>query len=154
MEQVESIPFSELIAGMLLYKKSYTSLEIAIVLSKLEEYGIVVDDENDDLSIISCCVEMNSNYGFCLKKCLNYSTILFPGVEVSDFLKIHTNDKVLLIIGDSIENFISQETSMSRTITYNSSREISLFSILKNKVLSKRKKNYECYYSRNNIILR
>ena len=148
MEQVESIPFSELIAGMLLYKRSYTSLEIAMVLSKLEEYGIVVDDENDNLNIISCCVEMNSNYGFCLKDGLCYNTILFSGVEVSDFLKIHTNDKVLLIIGDSIENFISQETSMSRVTAYNGSREISLLSILKNKVLSKRKKNYGCFYSR------
>lgn len=123
---------------------------MAIVLSKIEEYGIIVADENDDLNIISCCVEMNSNCGFCLKNGLSYGTILFPGVEVSDFLKIPANDKVLLIIGESIENFIFQETSMLQVMMYDEKEKFSLLSTVKNKVLSRKKKNYGYFYSRKN----
>lgn len=139
MEQVESIPFSGLIAGILLYKRSCTSFEIAIVLSKLGEYGIIVDDENDDLSIISCCVEMDKNYGFCLKHGLNYNSVLLSGVVVSDFLRIHTREEVLALISRSIEDFYSQKRMMTQVPVVKNKKENFMFSLFKPKILSRKK---------------
>lgn len=147
MEQVESIPFSGLIAGMLLYKRSCTSIEVANVLCRLENYGIYVDDENDNLDCLSCCVEASSNYScFCLKNGFGYNTVLLSGVEVSEFLKIHTNDKILSIIGESVENFAFQETSLSKVMDFEKVKKKKNFFSLKKKILAKKKKD-SCHNS-------
>lgn len=104
MEQVESIPFSSLLAGMLILKRGYTAIEIVSKLSELEGMGIVVDDENDDLEILSCCLEMDSNLGFHLKAGLEYDTVLCPDVTVFDFLNIHTNEKVMSFLRGEMKN--------------------------------------------------
>lgn len=101
MEQLESIPFSALVAGVLLRKTECTSVEIAKILSNLEmEKGVMIDDENDNLDALSCCVEMGSNYDFYLKKGLKYSTVLNQDITVFKFLMIHTNQMVLSFLDD------------------------------------------------------
>lgn len=112
MEQVESIPFSSLISGILLYKRECTSVEIAKILSDLEmEKGVVIDDENDNLVSLSCCVEMDANYGFYLKKGLKYSTVLNQDITVFKFLMIHTNQMVLSFLDDYFK-----EVNLSRKV--------------------------------------
>jgi len=95
MEQVETIPFSSVISGMLLIKKSYTAIEVANVLSKIEGMGIVVDDEYDDLSKLSCCVEIGMDYSFSLKSDFSYNTILYKDVTVSKYLRKYNNNCIL-----------------------------------------------------------
>ena len=99
MEQVESIPFSSLIASMLLLKKSCTSAEIVNISSKLIGMGIMVDDENDDMGKLSCCVKMSEDYScFHLKEGLEYDTIIYPNVTVFEFLNIYTNEKIMTFL--------------------------------------------------------
>ena len=68
MEQVESVPFSALIAGMLLCQRTYNSASIVNTISGLQAQGVMVDDENDNMDDLSCCVEVSPNYCFQLKK--------------------------------------------------------------------------------------
>lgn len=95
MDTVESIPLSSLVAGMMLCRGECISLELAQVLSDLECMGIVIDEENDDFSKLSCCVEMSSNCCFQLKRGLDYDSVLDVNITVFEFLMIYTNEFVL-----------------------------------------------------------
>lgn len=139
MEQVESISFSGLIAGMLLYRRCFTSVEVTNILSKLGEYGIIVDDENDDFGIISCCVEMDKNYGFCLKYDFSYDSFLYPGIDVSTFLRIHTNENLLSLIKRSMDDYYSQKVVVSQVPVIKDKKENLIISLFKTKVLSRKK---------------
>jgi hypothetical protein len=95
MEQFESMSFSTLIAGIMLYRKKCSSVEIVNILSKLVDVDIMIDDENDSLEDLDCCIDISSNYDFSLKNGFSYSSILFDNVTVFQFLKMHTNDRIL-----------------------------------------------------------
>lgn len=145
MEQVESIPFSSLIAAMLLKKKSYTSLEIATEICKLERMGIVIDDENDNLEIISCCVEMDFDCSFHLRRGLNYDSVLSTGVKVSTFLRLYTNDHVLSILDNNIDDSVPQENFVYSNGEVKNKKRKGIFGFkhdTKRKVLIKVKQSY------------
>lgn len=138
MEQVESIPFSALIAGLLLYKKSYHSTEIANIISVVEGQGILIEDENDDFEILSCCVEMSLDYDFRLKDGLDYQTILYPNMTVSNFLMIHTKEKVFSLIENNFSNL--RILSLSSIPFFQEKKEKKLVFPSKRKVLTKKNK--------------
>jgi len=96
MEQIESIPLSSLISGMLLKRRQVTSIEIANVISRFEENGIMIDDWDDGLEKLFCCVEMNSHYEFQLKEGFDYDSVLYSNVDVFQFLFLNTEEKVLV----------------------------------------------------------
>lgn len=95
MEHVDSVPFSSLIAGMLLVKRSVSSMDIVNAISRIGASGVTVEDENDDLEVLSLCVEMSRNYDFYLREEISYETTLCTGVRVIDFLMLQTNEKIL-----------------------------------------------------------
>ena len=110
MEQVESVPFSALIAGMLLCQRTYNSASIVNTISGLQAQGVMVDDENDNMDDLSCCVEVSPNYCFQLKKGLKYDTVLYSDITVFDFLMMHTNERVLTFLGiDHDSKFFSSK---------------------------------------------
>lgn len=151
MGQDDLIPFSKFIAGILLFRRYYTSIEIVNILSKLESYGIFIDDENDELDYISCCVEKDLNYNFYLSSDLSYDTLLSYGIDVSSFLRLHTNDKLLSVISKNMDYFIPGAVSISEDV--NKKNLSSNTNYIKNKVLSKQKKffGYFCIKGRNNF---
>ena len=125
MEQVESIPFSMLIAGLLLRKRSYTSFEVVQIICELEGMGIVVDDENDNFSLLFDCVDMRENYNFQLKEGLQYETILCYDTTVFDFLKMHTSEKILFLL-EQYFNKKSLEIKIEKDITVIKNKKKSL----------------------------
>lgn len=129
MEQIDSVSFSSFIAGMLLMKRDLTSTEIVNAISRFGYDGTVVDD--DDIEGLSSCVEMDRDCCFRLKDGFYYETILESGIMVVDFLKEHTNTKVLSflqqdvvyknfydsnIFGSSIMNCSEHENSVEKFI--------------------------------------
>ena len=146
MGQDDLVPFSKFIAGILLFRRSYTAIEIVNILSMLGSYGIFIDDENDELDYISCCVERDLNYNFYLKNDLCYDTVLSFGVDVASFLRLHTNERLLSILNDNMDYFIPRSESISddvnKRILSNSTNYI------KKKLLSKQKKFLEYFNSK------
>ena len=139
MEQIESVPFSSLIAGMLLLKSSYTTLETAQILCYLEGTGIEIDEENDDFSKLYCCVKFENNYGFRLKNGMMYDTVLYSGDTVLSFLKENTDDMVLSFLND----YFKQKTDSSRIedcVKNNLDKKNKIINHNKKKVLTKSKK--------------
>lgn len=139
MEQVESIPFSTFIAGMLLCKMSYNSTEVVNIISRLEGQGIMIDDENDSMDELACCIEMSPNYDFCLKKGLGYDTILSPGVTVFKFLMIHADERILSFLN----NYSGSNSLQQKIVEESLSQEVNSvhkgFFGIKRKILTKKK---------------
>lgn len=101
MSNDDSISFSSLLAGLLLLNKVVTSGEIINKISFLEDKGIYVDDEDDDISYLECCVDFDHYRVFSLKKGYDYDSILGDDISVFDFLMSVAGDKVLkLLKGD------------------------------------------------------
>ena len=86
MEPMETVPFSSLIAGMLLENRELSTLDIVNMISKLSDYNINVEDEEDDLDYLGLCVEIGPNYRFSLRKGMDYDTKLYGNVTVYMFL--------------------------------------------------------------------
>ena len=88
MEQVEEIPFSSLVAFMLLEKPEVNCFEIVNFISKISqgEGDIIYDVIEDDCECLSICVDSFSNGGFVIKDNMTYETILYDGVTVRDYL--------------------------------------------------------------------
>ena len=63
MEQGSFLPFSSLIASMLLFKNRITSVEIINLTSLLAQYNLFIDDELYNMDIFSTCVICN-NYSY------------------------------------------------------------------------------------------
>lgn len=149
MEQVESISFSGLISGILLYKTSYTSVELVNIISKLESMGIIIDDENYDLDELACCVQMSSSFCFCLKNGLGYDSILSMGTNVYEFLIMHTNERTLSILERNFENILPQRKIIINQVIAQNEEVVNKGKFLK--VLSKRKFGYGLFpFSREN----
>ena len=109
---MEHVAFSSLIASMLLNKREITSFELVNMMSDLEENGIFVDDD-EDIDNISCCVEMNRNYSFCLKKNCFYDTFLSDGVKVRDFLENHSDERIndFIVKNNKLNSSVLEEIS-------------------------------------------
>lgn len=91
-----SISFSSFIAGLLLFKDEVTAIDIVNMMSRLD--GIYVDDENDDLEILKCCVDFETNYCFCLKRGYSYQTMLSDGSTVFQFLTKVAGESFLSVL--------------------------------------------------------
>ena len=104
MEQVDLVPFSSLISSMILIKRNITPMDIVNVMSKLGEYGIVIDDENDSVESISCCIRMNKDCSFSLLE--DYNELLDGDVTVSDFLLAHSNKKIDLFLKKIMDGMV------------------------------------------------
>ena len=140
MEQVESIPFSSLIAAMLLFKKNCTSAEVVNMSSKLMGMGIMVDDENDDLESLSCCIEMSFDYScFHLKEGLKYDTILYPNITVFEFLNIHTNEKILSFLRENVNVFLSAEEEVKVMVRVQDEEKYDFFGLKKRFLLQRKR---------------
>lgn len=98
MEQVDSVSFSALIAGMLLCRKSWSSVEVVNMMTQISNVGIDVNDEDDDLACLYSCVVMDDGCSFRLKSEMDYDTVLSGGICVSEFLFRHTNLKILAFL--------------------------------------------------------
>ena len=126
MDNVESIPFSSIIAGMLLCNRRISASQVINVMSKLSCLGIDVDDEYDDIDCLDCCVLCDRCCSFCLLDGFDYDTKLSGNITVFQFLKNIAGDKVLRFIKDDsryqencrkclqVNNFISLEKNDSK----------------------------------------
>ena len=79
-------------------------MDIVNVMSKLGEYGIVIDDENDSVESISCCIRMNKDCSFSLLE--DYNELLDGDVTVSDFLLAHSNKKIDLFLKKIMDGMV------------------------------------------------
>ena len=123
MEQTDLIPFTSVIAGMLLCKRVLTSGEIVNFISELSCEGMEIDEywNNEELSPI---VYMNDQYSFGLKDGLFYDSVLSSGLNVSDFLVAHTDIRVLDYIHSQakyeemyLRNIVLKEGDLSTKIS-------------------------------------
>ncbi|MBQ8681613.1 MAG: hypothetical protein IJ509_01735 [Bacilli bacterium] len=110
MEPIETVPFSSLIAGMLLKTRELSTTDIVNMISKLSDYNIHVEDEEDDLDYLGLCVEIGPNYRFSLKKDMNYDTKLDDNITVYMFLLNIAGPVLLSFLGlDCASEFIEEE---------------------------------------------
>ncbi len=93
MEQDDLVPFSKLISSMLLVKSKLTPMDIVNVMSGLESIGIDIDDYNDSIDCLSCCVKMNGDCSFSLTK--EYSSMLDDKMTVRDFLLVNSDYRIV-----------------------------------------------------------
>lgn len=89
MEQVEEIPFSSVVAVLLLKKPEVSCLEIVNFISKISqgEGDIIYDVIEDDCECLSMCVDSIYDGGFKIKNNMSYATILYDNVTVRDYLR-------------------------------------------------------------------
>ena len=82
---MDSVPFSSMIAGMLLCKERISAIDAVNMVDRLSCLGIMVDDENDDIDCLSCCAFMNEDCSIILSR--KYDDFLSDDVTVSDYLE-------------------------------------------------------------------
>lgn len=98
MDDSESIPFSSVVAGLLLCNRSVNAIDITNMISILSSFGIEVID--DDYSFLSVCIDNDRQYNFFMKEDMNYDTILDCGSSVYDFLESVAEDRFISILKD------------------------------------------------------
>ena len=98
MEQGSFLPFSSLIASMLLFKNRITSVEIINLTSLLAQYNIFIDDEIDNMDIFSTCVICNNYSYFEIRDDASYDSILSDGKTVWDFFMENANKDIVDVI--------------------------------------------------------
>lgn len=88
MEQVELVPFSKVIATLLLYKKNINPFDIVNFISKISQGDgdVIYSVEDDDLDYLSICVDNINTGEFRIMAGMNYGTILYDNITVRDFL--------------------------------------------------------------------
>lgn len=101
METLDSIPFSSVIASMLLYQREVHSFEIVNAISQLNRNNILVEDEWDCSDELFLCVERDHDYNFRLIHGLDYSSILYGNITVYEYLLFHTSPRILSLMGYS-----------------------------------------------------
>ena len=104
MEQGTVVPFFKLISSMLLVKKVLKPIDIVNIMSRLQEFGIIVDDYNDSINCISCCVEMKNDCSFCIKRNYNYGYKLDDSFTVKDFLLSHSDNNINSFLQQLVKN--------------------------------------------------
>ena len=87
MDDGYSIPFSSLLAGLLMFKQTVKPLDVVKVIADLQVNNISVDDMDDDIDYLSFCIDVSKDYSFSLKKEFSYHTILDSGNTLYQFLE-------------------------------------------------------------------
>lgn len=88
MEQVSSVPFSALIATLLLKNRVVTAKEI-VNFSSMISFGdgnTIIDVIDDDIDYLSICVDVDEKFNFSIKPSLDYDSIIGDGITVRQFL--------------------------------------------------------------------
>lgn len=106
MEQCYSVPISQVIATLLLSSRKVTSIDIVNFESKLANYDIGIDiNEDDNIEHLFVCVEVDSNMNSKLRDRFGYDSIIFDDVTVRDFLKKNAlSDEIVGIIFDNCDD--------------------------------------------------
>ena len=99
MDTVDSVSFSSVVAGMLLFHKSVSSSDVVNVMSRLSNYGVFVNDEDDNMECLMCCVDFHNYDSFYLRNGYNYDTDL-GGISVFQYLKEIATDRVISLLQD------------------------------------------------------
>lgn len=88
MEQFLSVPFSKVVATLLLEDRNVTAKEIVNYISKISSglEDIIVKTEDDNFDYLSFCVEFDNNFNFKLKNGWDYDSIINDSITVRDFL--------------------------------------------------------------------
>lgn len=104
VEQLDEIPFSGVIATMLLKKECVDCLEILNICAKINslEGYFDVDISDHGIDELLCCVTYDKDYNFMLKEGLDYSSVLAGGITVHDFLESKSLSKEIrgLLFGE------------------------------------------------------
>lgn len=88
MNQSYYLPFSALVASMLLFKRQVTDLEIVDLSNKLENENIFFKDEDDSgMDKLFLCVDCFDYAYFKIKDDLELDSILDGGISVEEYLK-------------------------------------------------------------------
>ena len=87
MDDGYSIPFSSLLAGLLMFRQTVKPLDVVKVIADLQINNISVDDMDDDIDFLSFCIDVSRDYSFSLKKDISYHTILDNGNTLYQFLE-------------------------------------------------------------------
>ena len=137
MGQVVSIPFSKVIATLLLNKHKVTSREVVNYMSEISQSdgNIVYDIYDDDLDYLYICIEKDCNMNFKIKDSMCYGTVLYDNVTVKKFL--FDNSLKNENVRDSF--FVSDET---RVVDYNDEKIVSnlyFYDLPKSKVKKRNK---------------
>ena len=88
-----TVPFSSVLAGMLLFQRIIKPIDIMRVISELSNNDIYVDD--DDLDYLLFCVDFRKDCSFAMKKGYDYQTILEDGGTLYDFLYSTAGDLIV-----------------------------------------------------------
>ena len=80
-----TVPFSSVLAGMLLFQRIVNPTDIIRVISELSSNDIYVDD-GEDLDYLFFCVDFRKDCSFALKDGYDYQTILEDGGTLYDYL--------------------------------------------------------------------
>lgn len=100
MEFVDAIPFSSMIAGMLLCEPTVSAVDIINLMSRLSVAGIDVVD--DDIDFLSICIEINSNCSFYLKDGYDYDTKIDDDMTIAYFLEKVAGKKILSFLSEDV----------------------------------------------------
>ena len=110
MEQGIFLPFSSLIASMLLFKRHITSLEIVNFISMLSSENIFIDDEFDDIDSLLLCVNCFNYAYFDIKEIFNYDSVLNNEKTVREFLNELASKEIIdLIERGKCSNFFNYD---------------------------------------------
>lgn len=87
MDQSSFLPFSSIVASILLYKRRVTGVEIINFISLLSQENIFISDESDEeMDNLMMCVDCRNYDYFEIKNNLDYDSYLFEEVTVKEFL--------------------------------------------------------------------
>ena len=87
MEQDSFLPFSSVVASLLLYKRKVTGVEVINFISLLSQENIFISDEEDEyMNSLMICIDCYNYDYFEIKESLDYDSYLFNDVTVKEFL--------------------------------------------------------------------
>ena len=139
MELEDTIPFSSMIAGMLLLTNHVSSIDVINLMARLSKKGISVDDETDDIFKLVCCIDTDKYCSFSLRSGFDYHTKLMNGDTVSQYLEKVAGNMVLEYLkNDSVYGVLYSEYLKRLLLESDFSFDTSSF--ISNKVRSKRLK--------------
>lgn len=110
MEQVCSVPFSALVATLLLNNRVVTARDIVNFNSKISSLdgNIIVDVIDDDIDCLSLCVNFDSKFNFSIKPGLDYDSIIDDELTVRQFLlKICLPDEIMKLVFGNVNKEVS-----------------------------------------------
>ena len=138
MDFNDSISFSSIIAGMLLCMRSVSAIEIINTVSIFSSEGIDIDDENDDIQYLSCCVDFNKDCSFSLKDGFDYSTKLASDITVYQFLENVAGERVISFFANDAKYRVFYQNNYQQFYEF-LNHSISSYQLKNDKSMSKKR---------------